>query len=129
MGGEDEESPTRNADSKAIGPKSRAIVRKLKASIPELDLEIDYAWAGAFGQSTTSMPLIGAVPGMLDCYAWASAATASPTRSSPARWSPLRSEARPNQMPGSTPSAEMVACRQIPTKRSPNPPEIVTKTS
>jgi glycine/D-amino acid oxidase-like deaminating enzyme len=69
VGGEDEESPTRNAEPEAIAPKSRAIVRKLKALIPGLDVEIDYAWAGAFGQSVTSMPLIGAVPNMPDCYA------------------------------------------------------------
>ncbi|HEY5007299.1 MAG TPA: FAD-binding oxidoreductase [Caulobacteraceae bacterium] len=69
VGGEDEASPTRNADPKAIGPKSRKIVRKLKALIPSLDIDIDYAWAGAFGQSATSMPLIGAVPEMPDCFA------------------------------------------------------------
>jgi len=69
VGGEDEASPSRHADPKAIGPKSRTIARKLKALIPDLDFEIDYAWAGAFGQSATSMPLIGAVPNMPGCYA------------------------------------------------------------
>jgi len=69
VGGEDENSSGRHADPKALGPKSRAIARKLKALIPDLDVEVDYAWAGAFGQSATSMPLIGAVPGMPGCHA------------------------------------------------------------
>lgn len=68
-GGEDEASPTRHADPKAIGPKSQAIVRKLKVLIPDLEIDIDYAWSGAFGESTTSMPLIGPIPGMPHGYA------------------------------------------------------------
>ena len=52
-----------------IAPKSAAILRKLHALLPGLEVEIDYAWAGAFGQSTTSMPLIGAVPGLPNTYA------------------------------------------------------------
>ena len=69
IGGEDEPSPDRHADPSALAAKGRAITRKLKALLPALDFEIDYAWAGAFGQSTTSMPLIGAVPDMSRCFA------------------------------------------------------------
>ena len=69
IGGEDEDSPDRNADPALIAPKSAAILRKLHALLPGLKVEIDYAWAGAFGQSTTSMPLIGAVPGLPNTYA------------------------------------------------------------
>lgn len=68
-GGEDEASPIRHADPKALAPKSQAIVQKLKALIPGLEIDVDYAWAGAFGESTTSMPLIGPVPGMPHAYA------------------------------------------------------------
>ncbi len=68
-GGEDEASPTRHADPEALAPKSRAIVRKLQALIPGLEIEVDYTWAGAFGESTTSMPLIGPIPGMPHAYA------------------------------------------------------------
>lgn len=69
VGGEDEASATRHADPKALSKKAQAILRKLKQLMPELDLEIDYAWAGAFGESTTSMPLIGAIPDIPRAYA------------------------------------------------------------
>ena len=69
IGGEDEASPTRQADPKLLATKSAVILKKLKALLPNLNLEIDYAWAGAFGESVTSMPLIGAVPGAPNIYA------------------------------------------------------------
>ena len=68
-GGEDEVSATRHADPDAIAPKARAIVQKLERLIPQLEIDVDYAWAGAFGQSATSMPLIGPIPGMARGYA------------------------------------------------------------
>jgi glycine/D-amino acid oxidase-like deaminating enzyme len=68
-GGEDEASSTRHADPAALAPKSRAIVRKLKALIPGLEIDIDYAWSGAFGESASSMPLIGPVPDLAHAYA------------------------------------------------------------
>jgi glycine/D-amino acid oxidase-like deaminating enzyme len=67
-GGQDEASPIRHADPKALAPKSQAIVRKLRALIPGLEVDIEYAWSGAFGESTTSMPLIGPLPDMPRAY-------------------------------------------------------------
>jgi glycine/D-amino acid oxidase-like deaminating enzyme len=69
VGGEDEASSTRHADPKLLKPKANAIIRKLCALIPDLRFAPDYAWSGAFGESTTSMPLIGAIPGMPRGYA------------------------------------------------------------
>lgn len=69
VGGEDEASPTRHADKAALGVKARRILRKLEALVPGLDLTIDYAWAGAFGESATSLPLIGPVPDLPRAYA------------------------------------------------------------
>ncbi len=68
-GGEDEASPSRHADPKTLAPKARAILENLQALIPDLDLEADYVWSGAFGESATSMPLIGAIPDMPRGYA------------------------------------------------------------
>jgi glycine/D-amino acid oxidase-like deaminating enzyme len=68
-GGEDEASATRHADPRAMAPKTRAILRKLKTLLPDLEIEADDAWAGAFGQSATSLPLIGPIPGMAHGYA------------------------------------------------------------
>lgn len=69
VGGEDEASSTRHSDPKLLAPKARRIVQKLSALVPDLVFEPDYAWSGAFGESTTSMPLIGAIPGMPRGYA------------------------------------------------------------
>lgn len=69
VGGEDEASPSRHADPKTLGPKAKAILRKLDALLPGLELKVDYVWSGAFGESPTSMPLIGAVPDMPRAYA------------------------------------------------------------
>jgi len=69
VGGEDEASSARHQDPKALAAKTRAIVAKITTLIPRLDVKVDYAWAGAFGESATSMPLIGAVPDMPRAYA------------------------------------------------------------
>lgn len=69
VGGEDEASATRHSDPKLLAAKSKRILRKLEALVPGLTFEPDYAWAGAFGESATSMPLIGAIPGMPNGYA------------------------------------------------------------
>ena len=69
VGGEDEDSPSRHADPKLLASKARTITDKLQALMPGLAFEIDYAWSGAFGQSTTSMPLIGPIPDLPGAYA------------------------------------------------------------
>ena len=69
VGGEDEASSTRHGDPGALAPKTRAIVRKLEALIADLDFKPDYTWAGAFGESSTSMPLIGPIPAMPRAHA------------------------------------------------------------
>jgi glycine/D-amino acid oxidase-like deaminating enzyme len=37
--------------------------------MPWVDWTPDFTWAGSFGQSTTGLPAIGAVPDMPGCYA------------------------------------------------------------
>ncbi|EPY02766.1 FAD dependent oxidoreductase [Magnetospirillum fulvum MGU-K5] len=69
MGGEDEASADRQSDPIILKEKGRTLTRKLKVLLPNIHFEIDYAWAGAFGHSTTSMPLIGAIPDMPNCHA------------------------------------------------------------
>ena len=69
MGGEDEASADRHADPSILSEKGRTLTRKLKTLLPEISFDIDYAWAGAFGHSRTSMPLIGAIPEMRNCHA------------------------------------------------------------
>jgi glycine/D-amino acid oxidase-like deaminating enzyme len=68
-GGEDEDIADEARRDALIGRKTRAIARKLKALLPDLDVTPEFAWAGSFGDSVTGMPTIGPVPAMPNCYA------------------------------------------------------------
>ncbi len=69
VGGEDEASPTAHADKAKLKRKCATIAAKLSRLLPEVEFEIDYSWAGAFGESATGLPSIAPVPGM--DHAWA----------------------------------------------------------
>ena len=69
VGGEDEDDGARHADPEALRAKPRTILKKLGQLLPGLKLDARYTWAGAFGSSTTGMPLIGPLPGQPRCYA------------------------------------------------------------
>ena len=66
-GGEDSglTNPTRRDN--AIVAKSQALLAKVKDLLPGRNLEIDYAWAGAFADSPTGLPHIADVEGMPNC--------------------------------------------------------------
>ena len=68
VGGEDEASPTAHADKAKLKRKCATITAKLKRLLPDIEFEIDYSWAGAFGESATGLPSIGPVPEM--DHAW-----------------------------------------------------------
>lgn len=68
-GGEDEADPEAHADPKKLKRKCAAIADKLRRLLPAVEFEVDYAWAGAFGESATGLPSIAPVPD-LD-HAWA----------------------------------------------------------
>lgn len=69
VGGEDEASPTAHADPALMQRKRDRILAKVKRLLPDVELEVDYAWAGAFGESATGLPHIAPVEGM--DHAWA----------------------------------------------------------
>ncbi|WP_426027442.1 NAD(P)/FAD-dependent oxidoreductase [Brevundimonas sp. TWP2-3-4b2] len=69
VGGEDEASPDAHADRAKLKRKCETISAKLKALLPEVEFEVDYSWAGAFGESATGLPSIAPVPDM--DHAWA----------------------------------------------------------
>ena len=69
VGGEDEATPDAHADKAKLKRKCATIAEKLKRLLPEVEFEIDYAWAGAFGESATGLPQIAPVPDM--DHAWA----------------------------------------------------------
>lgn len=69
VGGEDEASATAHEDRAKGVRKCAAIAARLKRLLPGTEFEIDYNWAGAFGESDTGLPSIGAVEGMDHCWA------------------------------------------------------------
>jgi len=69
VGGEDEADPDAHADQAKLKRKCETIVKKLHALLPGVEFEVDYSWAGAFGESSTGLPSIAPVPDME--HAWA----------------------------------------------------------
>ena len=61
VGGEDEDSATLHASGPRLNAKCKTLERKLQALLPDTDFEVDYAWAGAFGESATGLPQIGPI--------------------------------------------------------------------
>ncbi|WP_296165881.1 FAD-binding oxidoreductase [uncultured Brevundimonas sp.] len=64
VGGEDEESPDAHEDHAKLKRKRDTIAAKLKVLLPDLEFEVDYSWAAAFGESSDSLPSIAPVPDM-----------------------------------------------------------------
>ncbi len=69
VGGEDEESSLAHIDKLVLKRKCEILSAKLRALLPEARFEVDYTWAGAFGESATGLPLIGPVADM--AHTWA----------------------------------------------------------
>jgi glycine/D-amino acid oxidase-like deaminating enzyme len=69
VGGEDEDIEDATARDALLSSKTTALREKTKALMPWLDVSVDCAWAGTFGQSDNGLPSLGPVPGMANCYA------------------------------------------------------------
>lgn len=61
-GGEDEDFTDEAARDALIPEKTRRIATKLARLLPGLDTTPEFAWAGAFGSTTTGMPIIQRLP-------------------------------------------------------------------
>lgn len=64
VGGEDEASATAHQDKAKLKRKGEIIAAKLQRLLPHVAFELDYGWAGAFGESATGLPSIGPVESM-----------------------------------------------------------------
>lgn len=64
VGGEDEDHNDNARRIKRTPAKLERFRTKLGRLMPQLDFEVDFAWSGAFGSSSTGLPMIGNVPGM-----------------------------------------------------------------
>lgn len=69
VGGEDEADPLAHADKAKLKRKCETIAGKLRTLLPGVEFEVDYSWAGAFGESATGLPSIGPVPDMDHAFA------------------------------------------------------------
>lgn len=61
-GGEDEEFSDETLRDEMIEEKTATISAKLRRMFPNLDTSPEFAWAGAFGTTSTGLPMIGRVP-------------------------------------------------------------------
>jgi len=68
-GGEDSGLQDAGRRDRAIAGKSEKILAALNTVLPGRDLQIDYAWAGAFADSPTGLPLFEPVEGLPNCLA------------------------------------------------------------
>lgn len=62
LGGEDEDFADPARRDRLIGDKAHALGRKFCAMFPDIDLEPDCAWAGAFAETADGLPYVGTVP-------------------------------------------------------------------
>lgn len=68
-GGEDEDFTDAAQRDALTGAKVAAIAEKLGRLLPGRRIAPAYGWSGFFGATEDSMPLIGPVPGMRNCFA------------------------------------------------------------
>jgi glycine/D-amino acid oxidase-like deaminating enzyme len=69
VGGEDEEIDDAAKRDALLAEKMAVLQDKTRRILPWLSVDVDYSWAGTFGESQTGLPTIGPVPGMPHCYA------------------------------------------------------------
>ena len=67
-GGEDESFRDEKRRDALLAKKTKRLEAKLKALFPHIDSHADHAWAGTFGVTRTSLPVIGALPGQKNVY-------------------------------------------------------------
>lgn len=67
-GGEDSDAASAHTSAALMRSKSRHIARNVRALLPGVRLSTTHRWAGAFGASSTGLPIIGGVPGLPRCH-------------------------------------------------------------
>lgn len=63
-GGRDEDAASAYTVARRLAVKTRAITHDVHALLPAARFRISHAWGGAFGESTTALPLIDRLPGV-----------------------------------------------------------------
>ena len=67
-GGEDEDFSDDGKRDALLARKTKTLTRKLQRLVPKLDATPEFAWTGAFGETSTGLPSIGGVPDMPNCW-------------------------------------------------------------
>lgn len=67
-GGEDSGLQDEDRRDAAIPNKSKQLLAKIEKLLPGRELEIDYAWAGAFADSPTGLPYLAPAPDCPNCF-------------------------------------------------------------
>ncbi|WP_411278578.1 NAD(P)/FAD-dependent oxidoreductase [Gemmatimonas sp.] len=62
-GGRDEDASSAYTVAHRLAVKTRAIREDVRALLPNVRFRVSHAWGGAFGESTTALPLIDRLPG------------------------------------------------------------------
>ncbi len=68
-GGEDSSLNSPERRDAAIENKAERLLAKIEKLLPGRDLEIDYAWGGAFADSPSGLPYIAPAPNLGNCFA------------------------------------------------------------
>jgi glycine/D-amino acid oxidase-like deaminating enzyme len=68
-GGGDEEFADDARRDALLSRKTKMLEKKLAKLLPAIDPHAEFAWTASFGQSSTGLPSIGAIPGHRRCYA------------------------------------------------------------
>lgn len=61
-GGRDEDDPSAYTVTRRLAAKARAIQHDVHALLPDTRFRVSHSWGGAFGESTTALPLIDRLP-------------------------------------------------------------------
>ncbi len=62
-GGHDEDASSAYTIAHRLAVKARAISEDVRALLPDTRFRVSHVWGGAFGESTTALPLIDRLPG------------------------------------------------------------------
>jgi glycine/D-amino acid oxidase-like deaminating enzyme len=68
-GGEDEEFSNEKKRDAMTSKKVKALQRKMKRLLPNINNTPEYGWCGSFGVTPTGLPLVGPMPGLKNCFA------------------------------------------------------------
>jgi len=59
IGGEDDDFDNAKRRDARVAKKSKKLVKRFRAMFPEVDLNLDYSWAGTFGETKDGLAYIG----------------------------------------------------------------------